>query len=84
MRFVSFGAAFDLYAYNKRNGHFATALKPYSEFHRWGIGVENRQKTKELTFKTLKQTMEDLGHTGRTIDIFVSGDFEQLLCDVFA
>ncbi|KAL9182363.1 hypothetical protein ACHAXT_013015 [Thalassiosira profunda] len=57
---------FDLAYQNKRNGDFATALKPYSIFHHWGLGPESDG----AKMKTLQQTMEELGHMGRTIDIF--------------
>mmetsp|Transcript_2239 Transcript_2239/g.4099 ORF Transcript_2239/g.4099 Transcript_2239/m.4099 type:complete len:360 (-) Transcript_2239:46-1125(-) len=60
---------FDPVSYNKRNGDFATALHPYSKFHNWGLGTENEAKSNPR-FKTLKQTMEELGHTGKTIDVF--------------
>ena len=60
---------FDPVNYNKRNGDFATALKPYAEFHHWGLGTAELASTNPR-FKTLQQTMEVLNHTGRTIDIF--------------
>ena len=56
-------------ASNKRNGVFADALKPYSTFHNWGLGTEEQAKSSSQ-FKTLKQTMDELGHAGRTIDLF--------------
>ncbi|KAK1739919.1 methyltransferase [Skeletonema marinoi] len=61
---------FDLESYNRRNGHFKDALKGYSEFHNYGLGTEGEASRKPDVFKTLKQTMEELGHAGRTIDIF--------------
>ena len=57
-------------SYNRRNGHFKDALEGYSEFHNHGLGTEGQANRKPDVFKTLKQTMEELGHTGRTIDIF--------------
>lgn len=62
--------SFDLKSYNRRNGHFKDALEGYSEFHNHGLGTEGQANRKPDVFKTLKQTMEELGHTGRTIDIF--------------
>ena len=61
---------FDMESYNRRNGHFKDALDGYAEFHNWGLGTEAQAKKNPDTFKTLKQTMEELGHAGRTIDIF--------------
>lgn len=61
---------FDLESYNKRNGHFKDALEGYAEFHNWGLGTEEQANKKPDVFKTVKQTMQELGHTGRTIDIF--------------
>lgn len=60
---------FDPVSYNKRNGNFKDALKPYSTFHNWGFGTPEQAKSNPL-LKTLKQSMEELGHTGRTIDVF--------------
>ena len=61
---------FDLEDYNRRNGYFKDALKGYSEFHHWGFGTEEEAKKHPDTIKTLQQTMEELGHVGRSIDIF--------------
>lgn len=61
---------FDLTSYNKRNGHFKDALEGYATFHHYGLGTEDQAKSNPGRFKTLQQTMEELGHTGRTIDIF--------------
>mmetsp|Transcript_20726 Transcript_20726/g.44987 ORF Transcript_20726/g.44987 Transcript_20726/m.44987 type:complete len:359 (+) Transcript_20726:238-1314(+) len=61
---------FDPVASNKRNGDFATALKPYSTFHHWGLSTEEEATNMPHKFKTLKQTMDLLGHTGKTIDVF--------------
>ena len=63
-------AAFDPVRYNRRNGDFKEALDPYSMFHNWGLGTED-QARKDSMYKTIKQTMAELGHTGKTIDIFV-------------
>ena len=62
--------AFDPVSYNKRNGNFKEALDPYSTFHNWGLGTED-QARKDSMYKTIKKTMAELGHTGKTIDIFV-------------
>ena len=66
---------FDLRTYNKRNGHFDEALKGYATFHAWGLGTEEQAANYEWTkrgppIKTLQQTIQELGHEGRTIDIF--------------
>ncbi len=61
---------FDLSSYNRRNGHFKDALEGYAAFHNYGLGTEDQANSNPDTFKTLQQTMEELGHTGRTIDIF--------------
>ena len=58
-------------AWNHRNGHFEEALRPYATFHNWGLSTE-AQAAGNPKFKTLAQTMEELGHAGRRIDIFVS------------
>jgi hypothetical protein len=60
---------FDVSDSNKRFGKFASVLEPYSTFHHWGIGTEEEAATKKKRFKTLEQTMKDLGHTGRRVDI---------------
>ena len=61
---------FDLRAYSKRNGNFAEALKGLSTFHRWGLGTEEEAQSRPIFYKTLQQTMKELGHENRTIDIF--------------
>jgi hypothetical protein len=61
---------FDVVDRNKRFGDFASALKPFSTFHHWGIGTEAEAAAPNSRFKTLEQTMRDLGHTGRRVDIF--------------
>jgi hypothetical protein len=63
-------SAFDPVKYNKRNGDFKEALEPYATFHNWGLGTED-QARKDSMYKTVKKTMAELGHTGKTIDIFV-------------
>jgi hypothetical protein len=60
---------FDPVDYNRRNGYFKDALQGYSEFHHWGFGTEEQAKKDPNTTKTLTQTMEELGHVGRSIDI---------------
>ena len=54
---------------------FKTALKGISTFHHWGIGTEAQAARHSKTrkgdpIKTVEQTMKELGHTGRTVDIF--------------
>jgi len=47
-------------------GDFAEgSIKAGSNYHQWGISNVNDDK-----FKTLEKTVEELGHIGRTIDIF--------------
>jgi hypothetical protein len=60
---------FDLNHRNKRNGDFADALEGYATFHHWGLGTEEEAK-KNNRMKTLEQTVKELGHENRTIDIF--------------
>ena len=60
---------FDLIRYNRRFGDFGKALEGISTFHHWGFGRHNK-KLPQKTYKTLQQTMDELGHTNRTIDIF--------------
>lgn len=59
---------FDPVTYNKRNGVFATALEPYSTFHPWGLATAERANNDKL--RTLEDTIRELGHENRTIDIF--------------
>ena len=40
-----------------------------AHFHQWGIAAEAKVNRKGV-FKTLPQTIQELGHEGRTIDIF--------------
>jgi hypothetical protein len=64
---------FDIADYDRRNGNFSEALKGYSTFYHWGIGTEEESLSSDR-FKTLKETMKELGHTDRTIDIFKIGE----------
>ena len=57
---------FDPKRQNKRNGHFVEALKGYATFHNWGLDVKTNEGKK---MKTLQQTVKDLGHEGRHIDV---------------
>jgi hypothetical protein len=61
---------FDMNNYNRRYGDFATALRGYSTFHQWGLGTEDQARRQPNTYKTLDQTVRELGHTNRTINIF--------------
>jgi hypothetical protein len=61
---------FDMNTYNRRNGYFNESLKGISTFHSWGLGTEKQASYNPNTYKTLKQTMDILGHTNRVIDIF--------------
>jgi hypothetical protein len=61
---------FDMKRYNKRNGDFASALEGYATFHHWGLGTEEEAQQNPNRFKTLDQTIHELGHTNRTIDVF--------------
>eukprot|EP00980_Cylindrotheca_fusiformis_P015877 scaffold4642_cov112-Cylindrotheca_fusiformis.AAC.2 len=61
---------FDYNSYNRRNGHFEKALEGLATFHHWGLGTEKVASKSPTRFKTLSQTMQELGHVNRTIDIF--------------
>jgi hypothetical protein len=61
---------FDFNNYNRRNGHFDKALEGLATFHHWGLGTEDQARNRPQMFKTLSQTMQELGHTNRTIDLF--------------
>lgn len=61
---------FDPVTRNPRNGVFSEALKGYATFHSWAFGTEKEAKEKPEKFKTLNQTMYELGHANRQIDIF--------------
>jgi hypothetical protein len=66
---------FDLKASNKRFGQFEEKLKPHATFHHWGLGTEAEAAAFKATgkgarIKTLEQTIDELGHRNRTIDIF--------------
>ncbi|CAJ1936032.1 unnamed protein product [Cylindrotheca closterium] len=61
---------FDVGNYNKRNGNFAEALKGIATFHHWGFGTKEEAQEQPRRFKTLQQTMKELGHANRTIDLF--------------
>lgn len=59
---------FDPVIYNPRYGDFEKALEGYATFHAWGLGVAPIRHPNNT--KTLEQTVDTLGHTNRTIDIF--------------
>ena len=61
---------FDMVKWNRRKGDFAKALQGAATFHNWGLGTPEQAAAKPQTFKTLQQTMDELGHTNRTIDVF--------------
>lgn len=61
---------FDPVTQNRRNGVFSEALKGYATFHPWAFGTEEEAKERPDTFKTLNQTIHELGHSNRQIDIF--------------
>lgn len=61
---------FDFTSYNRRNGHFEEGLKGLATFHHWGLGTENDARKNPSRFKTLNQTIQELGHENRTIDLF--------------
>lgn len=46
------------------------AKKVGSTYHQWGIDGTSHGDQKQQIFKTLKQTVEELGHANRTIDLF--------------
>jgi hypothetical protein len=53
-------------------------MKDYSEvvhsvgaiFHQWGISNKTSTDRRGRTYKSLKETVQELGHVGRTVDIF--------------
>eukprot|EP00934_Nitzschia_sp_Nitz4_P007124 Nitzschia sp. Nitz4//scaffold57_size113557//67197//68502//NITZ4_003997-RA/size113557-snap-gene-0.54-mRNA-1//-1//CDS//3329554864//7114//frame0 len=60
---------FDINSKNSRKGDFAKILNGISTFHPWGLeGFQNARRHPER-FMTLDQTIKELGHEGRTIDI---------------
>ena len=59
---------FDLIGQNKRNGNFAKALEGFATFHHWGLAPDGKDPNPR--FKSLQQTMKELGHEGRSIDLF--------------
>lgn len=61
---------FDMVSGNNRFKNFTRELEGLSTFHNWGLGTSQQARTSPRRFKTLRQTMDALGHTGRTIDIF--------------
>jgi hypothetical protein len=61
---------FDMVQSNRRNGNFTEALDGVATFHPWGLGTDEQAAKPRNRMKTLAQTMEALGHTGRRIDIF--------------
>jgi len=40
------------------------------KFHHWGLGVETNEHNPKYNIKSLKRTITELGHQGRTIDVF--------------
>eukprot|EP00934_Nitzschia_sp_Nitz4_P000026 Nitzschia sp. Nitz4//scaffold18_size181773//13700//14698//NITZ4_001892-RA/size181773-processed-gene-0.1-mRNA-1//1//CDS//3329539942//26//frame0 len=61
---------FDMMFRNDLRGDFAKNLKGIATFHKWGLGTAIQAQRNPQMFKTLAQTMDALGHTNRTIDIF--------------
>ena len=61
---------FDMVTNNRRNGDFSKALEGLSTFHGWGIGTAEQAADPRAKLKTLAQTMSELNHTGRRVDIF--------------
>lgn len=62
---------FDVTGYNRRNGNFTEIVRDAGGiFHQWGIGTAEQSARNPSKFRTLKETVEALGHNGRTIDIF--------------
>jgi hypothetical protein len=49
---------------------YAAELKLLATFHNYGIGTAQQAKASPTKYKTLKQIMKELGHEGRTVDIF--------------
>ena len=61
---------FDMADSNNRFKNFTKELEGVSTFHKWGLGTSEQAKNSPRRFKTLRGTMDALGHTGRTIDVF--------------
>lgn len=62
---------FDVTGYNKRNGNFTTIVQGVGgTFHQWGIGTAEQSAKNPTQFHTMRKTVEELGHAGRTIDLF--------------
>ena len=59
---------FDVISHNARHGDFAEALKGLSTFHHWGLAPDS--DAPDPRYKSLQQTMKELGHEGRSIDLF--------------
>jgi len=71
---------FDLKGWNKRNGLFKDRVSEAGAvFHEWGLTIDEMNFEQDeyfipkvyrtLNFKTFRQTFEELGHTGRVIDV---------------
>lgn len=48
----------------------AGAEKLGIHFHTWGLGVEKPEPNPNFVIKSLQRTINELGHAGKTIDIF--------------
>jgi Methyltransferase domain len=60
---------FDIQSSNRQMGNFAKNLDGYATFHPWGLSTEETAQ-KHSIYKTVKDTIQALGHENRTIDIF--------------
>ena len=61
---------FDLRERNDKNIVFAKVLMKHgAAFHHWGIGTPE-EAAENARMKTLQQTIVELRHSGRTIDLF--------------
>jgi len=41
-----------------------------AHFHQWGIAAQATTDSRGRVYKSLQETIQELGHSGRTIDIF--------------
>jgi hypothetical protein len=48
----------------------AVVEKTGAIFHQWGVSDHTFKDTRGLVYKSLQETVQELGHVGRTVDIF--------------
>ena len=59
----------EIHTFDMKN-HSKVVEATGSIFHQWGISASNSTDKRGRVFRTLKSTMEELGHVGKAIDIF--------------